>query len=599
MHDMSLLTDLLAIFAVSVVVVLLLARVGLPSVAGLIVAGVLIGPSALRLVDDVERVQVLSEIGVISLLFGIGLELPTERMRQLWRPIFVSGALQVTLTATVAYAVSRALGLGSVQALIVALVVAPSSTAIVLRQLDARGEVDAPHGKQMLGILLFQDLCVLPSMLVLPVLAGQQHLETSTLVMSLLRSLGLLLAVAVLARLLVPPLLDIVAAARKRDVFVLGIFVVGIGTAWVASLAGVSLSLGAFLAGVVVAGSHYRHQAMADLIPFREVFASLFFVSAGMLLDGRLLLEAPLPILALLAGLLLGKCLVVLLIGLLLRQTLRVALLTAIGLCQVGEFALVFLTSLRSKHALPDALEAHLLTAAILSMIATPPLLHAAPKLAALAERSSFLRRLYGKLSPASPGVAQGWNDHVIIAGYGVAGRALANRLSSEQRRVVVVDLNRKLLRDAKLDGFPARYGDVSTPEVLDHLSAMRASELVLLINDPQALERAVVAARRVAPELVITVRSRYQGEIAQLVSLGATHVVAAEVEAGLTITEQVLRRSLPAPEPGRSAPSGARAERSAPSGARAERSAPSGARAERSAPSGARAERRRDGERD
>jgi CPA2 family monovalent cation:H+ antiporter-2 len=548
MHDLSLLTDLVVIFAAAVLVVLLLSRIGLPSIAGLIVAGVLIGPRSLALVGERARVEVLAEVGVILLLFGVGLELPLSRLKQLLRPMLLTGSLQVLLTTALAGGLAYASGLSPAQALILGLVVAPSSTAIVLRQLAARGELDAPHGQQMLGVLLFQDLCVVPMMLVLPALTGAHEGDGVSVTMGLLRSLLVLIAVVVAARLIAPRVLHIVAQEGKRDVFVLAVFVVGVGTAWAASLAGVSLSLGAFLAGVVIAGSDYRHQAMGDLIPFREVFASLFFVSAGMLLDLSLVFSTPRAVLGLTFLLLVGKGTLVLAIGLLLRLPLRVSVLTAIGLCQVGEFALVLLASVREQRALPETLEAQLLCASILSMIATPLLLAVAPRLALLVERVHFLRALFGhaRLSAAAEDAL---SDHVIIAGYGVAGRALAHRLQSEGMTVVVVDLNTRSVGDAESDGFQSLYGDIATPEVMTHLGAQRAVELVLLINDASALERAVEAARRTFPSLVITVRSRYQGEVAHLKSLGATHVVAAEVEAGRTITEQVLRRSIPAGE--------------------------------------------------
>jgi CPA2 family monovalent cation:H+ antiporter-2 len=290
---------------------------------------------------------------------------------------------------------------------------------------------------------------------------------------SLLRSLAVLIAVVVAARMVAPRVLHLVAQEKKRDVFVLAVFVVGVGTAWAVSLAGVSLSLGAFLAGVVIAGSDYRHQAMGDLIPFREVFASLFFVSAGMLLDLSLVFSMPRVVLGLFLTLMLGKGLLVLVIGLCLRLSLRVSVLT-------------------------EALEAQLLCAAILSMIATPLLLAVAPRFVLLLERVRVLRAIFGHAALSSS-KEDGLSEHVIIAGYGVAGRALAHRLQSEGMTVVVVDLNTRSVKDAASDGFQALYGDIATPELLTHLAAQRAVELVLLINDAGALERAVEAALEVA----------------------------------------------------------------------------------------------------
>lgn len=548
MHDLALLHDLVFVFAAAVVVVLLVARVGLPSIAGMILAGALIGPHAFRLIDQRERVELVAEVGIVLLLFGIGLEMPFDRLKQLWRPTLIGGGMQVLLTGVCAYVLARAQGVAPAAALLVSFVVVPSSTAIVLRALDARGEVDAPHGKLMLGILLFQDLCVVPMMLVLAALSSPES-DQPNLLLSLSKSTLMLAAVAGGARLLVPRLLHLVAASRQRDVFVLSVFVVSIGTALAASkAAGVSLAIGAFIAGVVVAGSEYRHQVAGELIPFREVFASLFFVSAGMLLDVKYVLSAPYQVLGTFGAIVLGKGLIVAIIAATLRVSLRAAVLTSLGLAQIGEFALVMLRTAHGRKWLEPALEGNLLTAIILSMLITPLLLSHGPRVAAWAERWPLLARLFAAQRAAKQ-PAPDHDGHVILAGYGVAGRALATRLASEQVQVVVVDLNAGLVRAATKDGFPAYFGDVASPDVLEHLGLQRAREVVLLINDPGALERAVVSIRRNAPQVAILVRTRYQGEVARLSALGADAVIAAEVEAGRAVIEEVVARrsSVPA----------------------------------------------------
>jgi monovalent cation:H+ antiporter-2, CPA2 family len=545
MHELSLLHDLVVIFAAAIAVALLGARVGLPSLAGMIVAGALIGPHALGLIADPTRVQSLAEIGVVLLLFGVGIELPIGRLRELYRPMIVGGTLQVVLTFGIAFAACLACGLPTVGALLAGFCAVPSSTAIVLRRLHAEGALEAPHGRQMLGILLFQDMCVVPMMLVMPALSGASRGHAGSVLLELARSLAVLTLVVLTVRKLAPRLLHMVARTRQRDVFVLSVFIVVIGTAWAASLAGVSLALGAFLAGVVISGSAYRHQALGELTPFREVFASLFFVTAGMLLDGTHIWHAPLGVLLLFCALVLGKALVVLGACGLMRLPLRSSVLTALGLAQVGEFALVLLETAHGSRSLDGVLgplEGELLTASILSLIATPLLAAAAPRCAEQLERVGWLRRLWGARDVDAP-VRCGRREHVIIAGYGVAGKALALRLAREGVQPLVVDLNEKLVRDASQDGFSACYGDVTTPEVLEQLELTNARELVLLISDPTALERAVTLARRVAPGVILTVRARYEGEIYGLRAAGADHVVAAEIEAGHAITALVLER--------------------------------------------------------
>ncbi len=544
MHELSLLHDLVLIFAAAIAVSLVGTRIGLPSLAGMIIAGALIGPHGFGLVGDLTHVQALAEVGVVLLLFGVGSELPFDRLRQLFRPMVVGGSLQVLLTGAVGFGLSRAAGLNTASALLIGFVVAPSSTAIVLRRLHARGEVEAPHGRQMLGILLFQDLCVVPMMLVLPALGAQSAHGPLAIAGELARSLGVLVLVVAAARFVAPKLLHAVTATRQRDVFVLAVFVVVIGTAWAASLAGVSLALGAFLAGVVISGSEYRHQALGELMPFREVFASLFFVTAGMLLDAGRLLHEPAGVLGLFALLVVLKALIVLLLCAALGLALRPSFLTALGLAQVGEFALVLLDRARGAQVLESGLESTLRSAAILSMIATPLLAAAAPRVAAFAERSAWLRRRWQGVAAAAGKRAHDRAGHVVIAGYGVAGKALARQLAGDGLEPLIVDLNANLVREAVQDGFAAYFGDVTLPEVLEQLRVAEARELVLLISDPSALERAVALVRRVAPHVIITVRARYEGEIPALQAHGADHVVAAEIEAGRAITAQVVRRN-------------------------------------------------------
>ena len=542
---MHVLHDLLIIFVCAIAVVLVVARIGLPPIAGLILAGALIGPEALALVSDLDSVRMLAEVGVVLLLFGVGLELPLERARELWRPTLLAGSAQIGLTGVCAFAAARAFGLSGSAALALAFVVVPSSTAIVLRGLQARGESDAPHGRLMLGVLLFQDVCVVPMMLVLPALTSGAGQSGSEIASELGTSLLLLVLVGVAAWLLVPRLLHVVALSRQRDVFMLAVLTVAVGTAALAELAGVTLALGAFLAGIVVAGSAYRHQATADLIPFREVLAGLFFVSVGMLLDAGALLRAPGLVLGITCALIAGKLVLMMIASVALRLPLRVSVLASVGLAQVGELGIVLLEQLRKHSVFAPELGSALLSGAILSMMVTPLFLAAGPRLAAGAQRMPLFERVFQVRAADEARSAEGpLGGHVIIAGYGLAGANLARSLGALGVRTVIVDLNPRLVAQAAAAGLNAYYGDATSAAVLAHLQAAAARELVVLINDPDALVRAVQTARELAPELVVSVRTRYAGEEAQLRAAGANHIVAAEVEAGRAIEAQVVARA-------------------------------------------------------
>ncbi len=537
------LPDLLLVVGIGVVVVVVLRKLGLPSIAGFIFAGALVGPNALGFVEDVHRVEAFAELGVVLLLFGVGLELSLDRVRRLWRAVVFGGALQVGLTILLAAGLAS---LGEVQmrpALFLGCFAAASSTAIVLRGLTARGEIDSPYGRLTVGILIFQDLCVIPMMLLLPVFAGA---ETS--LWAVLKPIGVaalvLAGILVAARLVVPRVLEVVARTRQRDLFVLAVLLVCLGTAWATTGAGLSLALGAFLGGLVVAGSEYRHQALSDLIPFRELFASLFFVSVGMLLDPHRLAERPGAVLLLLLAILLGKFLAVVETAILLRFGLRSAVLSGAALAHVGEFSFVLAHEAKGTGLLAGDLGADLLSASALSMLLAPLLMAFSPRLAAGAGRVRWLTRLLD-VRPATDAraAAAASESHVIVAGYGVAGEELCRALRDCGIPYMVVDLNPRNVHRAAARGEPAFFGDVTGPEILEAVGATRAKELVILINDPEAAARTVRAARQIAPALHIVVRSRYVGDIAPLLKAGASHVVPAELEAAVEVVAQILAR--------------------------------------------------------
>jgi CPA2 family monovalent cation:H+ antiporter-2 len=544
MEGQSVLGELLVIFALAVLVVLVLGRLRVPSIAGFIVAGMLLGPGALNLVPDPHQVESLAEVGVVLLLFGIGLELSFDRLKRLWRPVLIGGTLQMVGAIGATAALAVAFGMAWRPAVFLGFLVAVSSTAIVLRGLEERGELEAVHGRLVLGILVFQDLCVIPMMLAIPILAGQAG-SPAEIASALGRAAAVLVGVVLVGRPLVKRVLALVAATRQRDLFVLTVCVVCLGIAWIGSLAGVSLALGAFLAGVVVADTEFRHQALAELIPFEEVLVSLFFISIGMLVDPRVLLAHPGPVLALLAVILAGKFVVMLAVGAWMRLPMRASVLAGAGLAQVGEFSFVMAHTAEGATLLPAPLAEWLSVAVTLSMLVTPLLLAAAPKLAAGLGRIPGLHRLLEVRTAEDLAAhhAAELEHHVIVAGYGLTGRELARELLEHAVPHVVVDMNPENVRDAAARGHAACFGDVTSPEVLRALGAARARELVLCINDSRAVTYAVKSARKVAPDLRIIVRTPYIRDVPLLLDAGATEVVPAEVQVALEIAGQVLRR--------------------------------------------------------
>ena len=421
MPEIDYLKELVIVLGAAVVVVAVLRRLGVPSIAGFILAGVLAGPSALGLVGDTHQVEVLAEIGVVLLLFGIGLELSLDRLRRIWKAVLLGGGIQVALTLACTAILASWFGLTGGSAVFLGCVVAVSSTAVVLRGLSTRGELEAPHGRLAVGILVFQDLCVIPMILMVPFLAGGGG-GAQEIVITISTAVLILVGALLAASRLVPRLLAFVARTRERELFILTVFLVCFGTAWALSLAGISLALGAFLAGLVVAGSEFRHQAMSDLIPAREILASLFFVSVGMLLDVSHVFENLMPTVGLLGAILVGKFAIILGTALVLRLPLRVGILSAATLCQVGEFSFVLLKAASGTELLGATLSHNLLVAIILSMLLTPVAIAFGPHLASGAARVPWLNRLLGA-EPPGIDAQEPHRDHVIVAGYGLTGR--------------------------------------------------------------------------------------------------------------------------------------------------------------------------------
>lgn len=546
MSDFDFLRDLVVVFGVALVVVAALRRIGVPSIAGFIIAGVITGPGALRLVDDLHRVEVLAEIGVVLLLYGIGLELSLDRLKRLWKAVLAGGAAQVGVTLSLTTVAGVGLGLTVPAAVFVGCIISVSSTAIVLRGLSVRGELEAPHGKLSLAILVFQDLCVVPMILAIPLLAGTGGSGSDALA-AVGIAVGLLAGILILARLIVPRLLAMVARTRQRDLFVLAVFVVCFGTAWAVSWAGISLALGAFLAGLVVAGSEFRHQALSDLIPLREVLASVFFVSIGMLLNVPDVIVHIAPIMGLLAAILTGKFVIVAVTAAFMRLSVRASVLTGAALCQVGEFSFVLFRSAHNTGLLDEALAQNLLVAVILSMLITPVAIAVGPRLASGVAKVSWLERLL-RIRTAEEGVSETLRNHTIIAGFGITGRRLASALRERGHDYVVADLNAEVVREASGQGEPLFYGDVTSPEVLGSLGIERARALVIAVNDPGATVRAIKTARMITPNLWILARTQFAMDELLLRRAGATEVISAESEAAQKVVDITVRSLADAP---------------------------------------------------
>jgi CPA2 family monovalent cation:H+ antiporter-2 len=537
----------LIILLVSVPVAFACLRLKLPLLVGLMLTGIAIGPYGLGLIKELEAIEILAEIGVMLLLFTIGLEFSLHRLREMKRLILVGGGLQVGLTITATAVAAILFGRQINQAMFFGFLVALSSTAIVLKSYAERNEVDAPHGRAAVGILIFQDISIVLMMLLVPVLGGKDAVSFEAIAAKLGASLLGLIVIVAVAWLLVPLLLKKIVGLKSPEVLLLLVVLVCLGISFVTAQFGLSLALGAFIAGMVLADSDYTHQVTADILPFRDVFNSIFFVSIGMLLSLSALVENLSTVLLWVLLLVAGKALIVWSVIQLLGFPQRMAAMSALGLAQIGEFSFVLAKAGRSADLLPDADYQSFLGASIISMIATPFMIAAAPHFGYFVQSivpdkksAKDTIELEEEMHITSTG---GLNNHVIIVGYGLNGRNLARVLRAVAVSYTILELNAEVVREAKEKGEKINFGDATRREVLHHAHIEKANALVLAMSDPQAARRTVRQARALNEKIYIVVRTRYTSEITELLRFGADEVIPEEFETSIEIFSRVLLR--------------------------------------------------------
>lgn len=533
MLDHSLLADLVLTYALALFLVVTLARLRVPSIVAMMLAGVVAGPWGVRIIATTEEVEMLAEIGIVLLLFTVGLDFSLAAMKQIWRTIIAAGSLQIAGTATLVGAALVMAGRVPVPlAIFIGLFVALSSTAIVLKGLAERNELSSPHGRLTVGILLLQDLAIVVLLLLVPILSGKTPLSAVPLALG--KALLAIAAVAGASRLVLPALLRFVTASRRREAFPLAILLASVGTAWLSSLLGLSMAVGAFLAGLMLAESEFSHQAYAEVRPIRDVLSGLFFISLGMLIDLPVVLSHLPLIVGVAAAIILGKALAASGALIASMNPLRVAIVSGIGLAQVGEFSFILGRAGVDAGLLPPSMWQTMLGASVATMVATPSLLAVAPSVA-----SFFRERMHDVTAAGIPPLS----GHVIVMGFGVGGQLVARALRDLGVPYLILELNGATVRRAMAEGERIFYGDATSPESLHAARLEQAVAVVSLLSDPDAAERMVKTARQLSPSIPIVVRTRYRLEAERLQSLGATVAVAEELEASLEVVAQMLAR--------------------------------------------------------
>jgi CPA2 family monovalent cation:H+ antiporter-2 len=532
-----LLPALVLTYAIALAFILVLARLRVPPIVAFIFAGAFAGPAGIGIVKTQEDVNTLADLGIVLLLFTVGLEFSLNEIQRIWRAVVFGGSLQIAGTA----AVLMLLLLGIAHeawrvSLFIGLFVALSSTAIVLRELSSRNQLDAPHGKLMVGVLLFQDLAIVGLLLLVPILSGKTAL--SAVPMVLLRAAAAIGAVAVVSRLVLPLLFRLVAQSGRREAFPLAVLLASIGTAWVSSLLGISMALGAFLGGLILAEGEYSHQAHAEIRPLRDILAGLFFISLGMLADFNAILAQFPAVLGVTTLLVIVKAVVAGGAFLAVSTPLRVAVTAGIGLAQVGEFSFILGRSGIDVGLISRGQWQVLLAASIATMVVTPLLVAVAPGIG-----SWVSEKARDAAAQAGRGDHDGLSGHVVILGFGVGGRLLGTALKQLGVPYIILDMNGATVRQMRAAGESIFFGDATNEDALRGAGVSRARAVVAVLSDPYASLRAVTAIRSINPTVPIIVRTRYRGEADAIQRLGATVAVAEELEASLEVLAQTFAR--------------------------------------------------------
>ena len=530
---------LLILLAVAVGVVVLCRILRLPAMLGYLIVGIMIGPHALGWIPDAPETRHLAEFGVVFLMFSIGLEFSLARLRGMQRLVFGLGTAQVVATILLVMLTSLFFELDWRAGLALGGVLAMSSTAIVSKMLVERAELNTPHGQNVMGVLLFQDLAVVPFIIIIPALASSGETLYATLGLALLKAALVLAALLIFGQRLLRPWFHLVARQKSSELFMLNVLLFTLGLAYITELAGLSMALGAFVAGMLISEPEYRYQVEEDIKPFRDVLLGLFFVTIGMLLDAGSVIAGFGWVLLVLLILLPFKAAVVALLARWFAGDWGAAIRSGLGLAQAGEFGFVLLTLAGNVNLLPPDVMQNVLAAMLISMLAAPFLIHHAEAIVRRISPSAWMDRALQVHQIAVK--SMGADAHIIICGYGRSGQALARFMMQENIRFIALDLDPRRVHEAVAAGESVVYGDAAKREVLLAAGLMRAKTLVVTYNDKHSALKILHHVNQVRPDLPVVVRTTDDTNIEELKKAGAAEVVAEVTEGSVMLASQAL----------------------------------------------------------
>jgi CPA2 family monovalent cation:H+ antiporter-2 len=540
-----LLQDLLIFMGFSAIVVYALQRIQLPSILGFLVTGILIGPHGLGLVSESEQIELISEIGVILLLFVIGMELSIKHLVSIKNTVFIGGSLQVGLTILVAGSGYYFLGNSWEESLFVGFLFSLSSTAIVLKVLQDRNEMSAPQGRNALAILIFQDIIVVPMMLFTPIIAGQGGDVTGSILMLLLKTAVVILITILSARYLVPRLMHGIAKTDSQELFLITTITICFAVAFLTAEAGLSLALGAFLAGLVISESEYSHQATSVILPFRELFTSFFFISVGMLLDLQFFWGNIGIVMLIVVAVFFIKSIIAALAIAVLKYPPRTFLLTGLALFQVGEFAFI-LSKVGIQYDLLDPeTNQYFLAVSIVSMLLTPFVIIFSERIAFGVMKfrpiEAWDRKMVASKERDHSLATDQLHNHLVIIGYGINGSNLARAAEFSDIPYVAVEMDAETVKAEQKKGVPILYGDARQEHIMEAVNIPKARVVVIAISDPEGTKVVVQNIRMVSQSVHLIVRTRFVKEIPELIALGADDVIPEEFETSIEIFSRTL----------------------------------------------------------
>lgn len=533
---MFIIKELVIIFAASLFIIFLFRKIKLPSIAGFLVAGIIIGPYGFNLISE-ENIEVMAELGVILLLFTIGIEISFKELIKIKKLLLYAGGMQVSLTILISSFIFLIFGFELRQSIFLGMLISLSSTAVVLKILMDNNEVHTPHGKISIGILIFQDLAIVPMILLFPLLQTNSTVPVSSLIFKILLSLAVITILVLVSRYLIPKLLAMLAKMRVRETFTIGIILLILTTAYLTELIGLSLAIGAFIAGILISETDFSNQAVAEIIPLKDAFNSLFFVSVGMLLNYKFVTEFPLLLLSVTFGIILLKIIIIFVIVLVLKYPSRIGLISAFSLAQIGEFSFVLAITGIQYELMPANLYNAFIASSIFTILATPLLYKIAPVI------GSKLKYKAAKFDEQDSSEMMKLKDHVIIAGFGINGRNIVRVLRETGIHYVVVELNPDTVEEYKLKKEKIVYGDITRPDVLKEVKIKGANIIVLAISDLRSTSVAITISKKMNPDIYIIVRTRFISDVDELIRLGADEVIPEEFETSLQIFGKVLQK--------------------------------------------------------